>query len=1149
MDNTKYIDNYDKEKNYVKLLAVPGRPYQSREVIEVQTQLYDHIERIARTHLRDGIIQGCDYIDNGSNTIGISPGKIFIGGLILDNPKTVSLVITKQGKETIGVKIVEEVVTANEDNTLRDPAAGYENYMNEGCDRLKYTLAFVINDPTALTLYSLIDGKIEKQEEVVHDNFTDTLARRTYDESGNYRIRGLSVIGRNEGEGDLITMSLESGKAYIKGYEVEKPASTIFRLTKSKGSMSVIGEPHRASENSTQKFRLITPYVKGVKRVVVEETVFSTITRGQIVGGTDYLPRTPVVDVVSVTDRENDPQITYQRGRDWNLTENGISWAPSGSEPSLGSSYFVKWLVNTEISSTKISTEEQNNITEVTISGVTINQGSQIQVDYDCYLARKDLVCLDSKGNLIITEGQPNLLQSVEVPSNTDKSLLRLASVIVYPNSYKTEVIDVAITNTNMEELSYLKNRVDNIEYNLALTDLDREAMDKEPANHLRGVLTDNFIGYTKVDMAYPSLDFSMDLEKGGELTLPYTQQTYPLSKATSSTVRETKRFYMAPYTEVVSLSQPLVSSTMLVNPYLSIPKSPVVNLSPDTDSWIETLEKTIQGGDKVSVTTSRSWWRKRGEQWIARESNTWEDIKHDSNKFTLSTSSTTRDTTSIQRSTEVATNVQDSEILYMRQREVMFTAENFIPFEDNIEGWFDGKKLALTGTNGTPNGLQVGTLKAKADGTLSGKFTIPKGVICGTREFSLVPTSNNQPSAIAYYSANGRKRDITKTVYNIIKKNVHTDTYTTETLTGIVTPRRERWDRDSSSDRRSDRDPLAQTFEFDRDRILTSIELYFHTKDPRLPVIVQVRDVVNGYPGTSIYAEKIVQPSDINISMNGTIPTKITFDDPVFCDANTQFCFVIITESKLPRVYIAKLGEQELGKTSKISTQPYISGVLFSGSNTKTWTAHQDCDLKFNLYCASFAGSSILEFDELSGLQADRFMFLADYFTPKNTSIAWEYSLDGGNWQPTADYSDREFSRITNRIKLRAKIFATSDVSPTLSKNSFESVAFKNKLKTTYVSRNVYHEQGYNTILQEVDYYCPEGSNILVTYATDTNGNTWQSLPSSSSKDIGEGWKKLTLTGSVGDMKNFRAKIELTTSNPTIRPRVKQILNVLTRK
>lgn len=1147
--NTKYIDRYDKNKNYVKLLAVPGRPYQSREVIEVQTQLYDHIERIARTHLKDGIIQGCDYIDNGTNTIGISPGKIFIGGLILENPKTIALTITKRGKETIGVKIVEEIVTANEDNTLRDPAAGYENYMNEGCDRLKYTLNFVVNDPTSLTLYSLIDGKIEKQEEVVHDNFTDTLARRTYDESGNYRIRGLSVIGRNEGEGDLITMSLESGKAYIKGYEVEKPASTIFRLTKSKGSMSIIGEPHRAYGTSSHKFTLITPYVKEVKRVVVEETVSSTITRGQIVGGTDYLPKTPVVDIVSITDKEIDPQITYQRGRDWNLTENGISWEPSGSEPSLGSSYFVKWLVNTEISSTKISTQEQNNTTEVTISGISINQGSQIQVDYDCYLARKDLVCLDSKGNLIITEGQPNTLQSVEVPSNTDKSLLRLASVIVYPNSYKTEVIDVAITNTNMEELSYLKTRVDNMEYNLALTDLDREALDKEPANYLRGILTDNFIGYTKVDMSHPSIDFSMDLEKGGELTLPYTQKTYELSKANTSTVKETKRFYIAPYSEVVSLDQPLVSSTMLVNPYLSIPKSPVVNLSPDTDSWIETLEKTVQGGDKVSVTTSRSWWRKRGEQWIARESNTWEDIKHDTNKFTLSTSSTTKDTTSIQRSTEVTTNIQDSEILYMRQREVMFSAENFIPFEDNIEGWFDGKKLALTGTNGTLNGIQVGTLKAKADGTLSGKFTIPKGVICGTREFSLVPTSNNQPSAIAYYSANGRKRDITKTVFNIIKKNVHTDTYTTETLTGIVTPRRERWGGSDRDDRRSDRDPLAQTFEFDRDRILTSIELYFHTKDPMLPVIVQVRDVVNGYPGTSIYAEKIVKPSEINISMDSSVPTKITFDDPVYCDANTQFCFVVITESKLPRVYIAKLGEQELGKTSKISTQPYISGVLFSGSNTKTWTAHQDCDLKFKLYCASFSSSSILEFNELTGLQADRFMFLADYFTPKNTSIAWEYSLDGGNWQPTADYSDKEFSRITNNIKLRAKIFSTQDVSPTLSKNSFESVAFRNKLKTSYISRNVYHEQGYNTILQEIDYYAPEGSNILVTYATDTNGNTWTSLPTSSSRDLGEGWKRLTLTGTVGNQKNFRAKIELTTSSPTIRPRVRQILNVLSRK
>lgn len=1161
MDNTKYIDKYDKNKNYVKLLAVPGRPYQSREVNEVQTQLYDHMERLARTHLKDGIIQGCDYIDKGNNTVEITPGRIFIGGLILDNPEVVKITLTKKGKETIGVKIVEDVVTANEDIELRDPAAGYGNYMNEGCDRLKYTLAFVINDPTALILYSLVDGKIEKQEDVVHDNFTDTLARRTYDESGNYRIRGLTVTGRNEGTENLINMSLESGKAYIKGYEVEKPASTIFQLTKSTSITSIIGEPHKVNQKPHQsiKFKLVSPYVKEVKRVVVEEAVSSQITRGQIAGGVDYLPKTPVVDVLSITDRENNPQKIYQRGRDWNLTENGISWAPSGEEPSLGSSYFVKWLINSEISKTKVTTKEENDITEITISEITVNSGSQIQVDYTCYLARKDLVCMDSKGNLIITEGQPNILQAVEVPANTDKSLLRLASVVVYPNSYKTEVIDVAITNTNMEELSYLKNRVDSLEYNLALTDLDRQALDKEPANYLRGVLTDSFIGYTKVDMSHPLTDFSMDLEKGGELTLAYTQTTHELIKSSSSTVRETKRFYLAPYREVVALSQMLASSTMLVNPYLSIPKSPAISIFPETDSWIETTEKTVQGGDKVSVTTSRSWWRKRGEQWISRESNTWENLQYDKNKFDYSSSESSNTTTTTQRSTETATNIQEKDILYMRQRQIAFSGENFLPFENNIEGWFDGKRISLTGTNGTPTGSQSGTIKSKSDGTVSGTFMIPKGVICGTREFTLAVTSGKQPSATTYYSANGRRRDITKTVYNIIKKNVHTDTYTTETLTGKVTPRKEnrnRWWRERdhdghSGDHSSDRDPLAQTFEFKSDRVLTSIELYFHTKDPNLPVIIQIRDTVNGYPGTSVYAEKIVKPSEINLSSDGTIPTKVTFDDPVYCDANTPYCFVVITESKLPRVYIAKLGEDEIGKSSKISTQPYIAGVLFSGSNTKTWTAHQDSDLKLKIYCAEFQSSSILEFDEITGLQADRFMFLADYFTPKNTSIAWEYSLDDGSWQPTMDYVDKEFSRVTNKIKLRAKVFATSEVSPTLSKNSFESIAFKNKLKTVYVSRNVHHEQGFNNLLQEVDYFAPEGSNILVTYATDTNGNDWNSLTNSSSRDLGEGWKKLTLTGKVdkSDVKNLRVKIELTTNSQVIRPRVKQILNVFTKK
>ena len=59
------------------------------------------------------------------------------------------------------------------------------------------------------------------------------------------------------------------------------------------------------------------------------------------------------------------------------------------------------------------------------------------------------------------------------------------------------------------------------------------------------------------------------------------------------------------------------------------------------------------------------------------------------------------------------------------------------------------------------------------------------------------------------------------------------------------------------TSTRRSERtvgwvDPLAQTFMIDDvgGVFLTSVDLYFGTKDSNIPITVQIREVVNGYPG-----------------------------------------------------------------------------------------------------------------------------------------------------------------------------------------------------------------------------------------------------------------------------------------------------------
>ena len=87
----------------------------------------------------------------------------------------------------------------------------------------------------------------------------DTLARRTFDESGDYTVRpfqfdvretvdstvqnvdfdGVYTSGKttddsNTASDSLLTLAITPGKAYVKGYEIEKIASTYKDINKAR---------------------------------------------------------------------------------------------------------------------------------------------------------------------------------------------------------------------------------------------------------------------------------------------------------------------------------------------------------------------------------------------------------------------------------------------------------------------------------------------------------------------------------------------------------------------------------------------------------------------------------------------------------------------------------------------------------------------------------------------------------------------------------------------------------------------------------------------------------------------------------------------------------------------------------------------------
>jgi hypothetical protein len=164
--------------------------------------------------------------------------------------------------------------------------------------------------------------------------------------------------------------------------------------------------------------------------------------------------------------------------------------------------------------------------------------------------------------------------------------------------------------------------------------------------------------------------------------------------------------------------------------------------------------------------------------------------------------------------------------------------------------------------------------------------------------------------------------------------------------------------------------DPLAQSFLIQNKggAFLTSIDIFFASKDANLPVTLQIREMVNGTPGKYILPFSVVtkQSSDVLLSANTVTtadgntyptfdtPTTFTFESPVYVRDDTEYAFVLQSDSNGYNVWTSYLGDQIPGSGRTISEQPY-AGVMFKSQNASTWTPDDSADIKFTIKRAVF--------------------------------------------------------------------------------------------------------------------------------------------------------------------------------------------------
>jgi hypothetical protein len=215
--------------------------------------------------LRTLVVHDTDPKPVGSGSrFSISSGVLFAKNHFIAFPDQ-SIIIDRYNPNPtarVGFYITEEIVSATRDASLLDPAQEASNFSAPGADRLLLNpeLAVVgINDTTDVqnfvTLFTVENGVVKTYlANTQYSYINDAMARRTYDNSGDYVINGLEVqlkehddTGSNygrytSGNNKLLYVGVSPGTGYCQGYQVGLLSTFDMSTEKGLSSANVNGQ-------------------------------------------------------------------------------------------------------------------------------------------------------------------------------------------------------------------------------------------------------------------------------------------------------------------------------------------------------------------------------------------------------------------------------------------------------------------------------------------------------------------------------------------------------------------------------------------------------------------------------------------------------------------------------------------------------------------------------------------------------------------------------------------------------------------------------------------------------------------------------------------------------------------------------------------
>ena len=189
---------------------------------------------------------------------GIKTGVYYINGFFVQITDSTLILdkYTNTPSYRIGLTVTESFITPNDDNTLNDNAQGVSNTNAPGAHRFKISLSLskkslaATDDNNFFEIARVENGNIKSfVRSTEYAVLEETLARRTFDESGDYvltnpdfDVREHLASGDNRGifasadggSATKLAIGVSPFKAYVNGYENEKLGTTFIDVDKAR---------------------------------------------------------------------------------------------------------------------------------------------------------------------------------------------------------------------------------------------------------------------------------------------------------------------------------------------------------------------------------------------------------------------------------------------------------------------------------------------------------------------------------------------------------------------------------------------------------------------------------------------------------------------------------------------------------------------------------------------------------------------------------------------------------------------------------------------------------------------------------------------------------------------------------------------------